>query len=137
MKAEGFYVQMINIDEGLSQARKGDISLSITDTESVVQIETGAEDAGFVKNSVYEVFLGLEDLMQSMQQNCDPLTPSFLEPEEVGRTSPDVLNLFTPSVISMNLKATTKDKLLKVVITYNAYKYIVWCLRCCLDKASW
>lgn len=40
---------MMNISDGISQARKDGISLSITETESVVKIETSAEDSGFVK----------------------------------------------------------------------------------------
>ena len=46
LKAEGFYVQMMNIDDGLSQARLGDIALSITEEEHKVTIETAPSASG-------------------------------------------------------------------------------------------
>ena len=49
LRSEGFYVQMMNINEGLSQARKGNTVLSIKEEESVVTIETSAEAAPAVK----------------------------------------------------------------------------------------
>ncbi|MCQ2596144.1 MAG: cation:proton antiporter [Treponemataceae bacterium] len=117
LKNEGFYVQMMNIDEGLSQARKGDISLSITEMESVVTIETSVEDAGFVKNSIYEVVLRLGDMIQSLKQNCAPIKPSMLDPEnDACRTDPDVLKLLSPEIVSMHLKGTTKDEVLQEMV---------------------
>ena len=116
LRNEGFYVQMMNIDEGLSQARKGDISLSITEMESVVTIESGAEDAGFVKNSVYEVVLRLGDLIQSLKQNCAPIKPAMLDPEDACRTDPDVIKLLNPKIVNMHLKGTTKDEILQEMV---------------------
>ena len=63
---------MMNISDGISQARKDGISLSITETESVVKIETSAEDSGFVKNAMYEVLIRLGNLVQDLKENYVP-----------------------------------------------------------------
>ncbi len=72
LKAEGFYVQMMNIDDGLSQARKNDMALSIMEQENLVTIETSEADSAFVKTSIYEVVLKLTDSMQNLTLGFDP-----------------------------------------------------------------
>ncbi len=116
LRGEGFYVQMMNIDEGLSQARKGDISLSITETESLVKIETAAEDAAFVKNSVYEVVVRLSDSVGCLREQCDPLKFSIMEPVEKSRSYKDVLALLSPQVLSTDLKGNTKEEILQDLV---------------------
>lgn len=116
LRGEGFYVQMMNIGDGLSQARKGDISLSITETESVVQIETAAEDAGFVKNSVYEVVLRLSDSVGCLREQCDPLKISVMQPVGKSRTYKEVLALLTPQVLSTRLAGNTKEEVLRDLV---------------------
>ena len=116
LRSEGFYVQMMNIDEGLSQARKGDISLSITETESLVKIETAVEDAAFVKNSVYEVVIRLSDSLGCLKEQCDPLKFSIMEPVEKSRSYKDVLALLSPQVLSTNLKGNTKEEIIRDLV---------------------
>ena len=116
LRAEGFYVQMMNIGEGISQARKGDIALSITESESCVKIETAAEDAGFVKNSVYEVVIRLSDSVGMLKEQCDPLKISVLEPVEKSRSCKDVMALLTPQVLSVRLQGNTKEEILRDLV---------------------
>ncbi|MDR0878863.1 MAG: cation:proton antiporter, partial [Treponema sp.] len=54
-RAEGFFVQVMNHDVGLSQVRKGDISLSLIVEDSTITIETSRADMNFAKTAVYEV----------------------------------------------------------------------------------
>ena len=72
LKAEGFYVQMMNIDDGLSRARKNDMALSIMEQETFT-IETSEADSVFVKTSIYEVVLKLTDSMQNLTLGFDPI----------------------------------------------------------------
>ena len=116
LRAEGFYVQMMNIGEGISQARKGDIALSITESESCVKIETAAEDAGFVKNSIYEVVIRLSDSVGMLKEQCDPLKISVLEPVEKSRSCKDVMALLTPQVLSVRLQGNTKEEILRDLV---------------------
>ena len=116
LRSEGFYVQMMNISDGISQARKDGISLSITETESVVKIETSAEDSGFVKNAMYEVLIRLGNLVQNLKENYVPEKINFFDQSEVSRTSSDILKLFTPDAVSVDLKGTTKEQILQEMV---------------------
>ncbi|AEF85252.1 Na+/H+ antiporter [Treponema primitia ZAS-2] len=116
LKAEGFYVQMMNIDEGLSQARKDDISLSITEAESMVTIETSGMDMPFVKTAVYEVILRLSDTIQKLKDSSDPgaMKKGLLDPG--GRTNDDVLSLIQAECVSLDLKGNTKEEILTEMV---------------------
>ena len=116
LRSEGFYVQMMNISDGISQARKDGISLSITETESVVKIETSAEDSGFVKNAMYEVLIRLGNLVQDLKENYVPEKINFFDQSEVSRTSSDILKLFAPDAVSVDLKGTTKEQILQEMV---------------------
>jgi Kef-type K+ transport system membrane component KefB/mannitol/fructose-specific phosphotransferase system IIA component (Ntr-type) len=109
LRAEGFYVQMMNIDDGLSQARKDDIALSITEEESAVTIETSRSDMPFVKNAVYEVILRLSDTIQKLKASADPaaMKKELLDPD--ARTSRDLLSLIEPESLCLELQGETKE----------------------------
>jgi fructose-specific phosphotransferase system IIA component len=112
LKAEGFYVQMMNIDEGLSQARKDDISLSIAEAESVIAVETSAMDMPFVKTAVYEVILGLNETVQKLKDSADPQAMKQALADSGGRTSDDILSLLQPDCVSLHLRGNTKEEIL-------------------------
>lgn len=128
LKAEGFYVQMMNIDEGLSQARKGDISLSITEQENVVTIETAQENSGFVKAALYEVVLRLSDSVQDLKNSCDTETLKKEFAESAIPFDPELLKLITPNVVCAELKAADKDGVLHelVALLSNSGKVRDW-----------
>jgi fructose-specific phosphotransferase system IIA component len=116
LRAEGFYVQMMNIEDGLSQARKGDIALSITEEESTVTIETSQADMTFVKTAVYEVILRLND---SIQQLKDSANPSEMKKELMdtgGRTSGDLLSLIREECFTLNLRGKTKEEIITELV---------------------
>jgi hypothetical protein len=116
LRAEGFYVQMMNIDEGLSQARKDDIALSIIEEESRVTIETSKSDMPFVRNAVYEVILELSDTIQKLKDTADPaaLKKDLLDKD--ARTSEGLLSLILPRCISLNLKGETKEAIITELV---------------------
>ncbi|GHV85964.1 sodium:proton antiporter [Spirochaetia bacterium] len=113
LKTEGFYVQMMDIDSGLSQARKDDIVLSITEEENNVSIEASAADLPFVKTAVYEVILMLNDSIQKLKAAADPhsLKKEIAGLEE-GRMQEDVLSLIKPELVSLDLKGAAKEEIL-------------------------
>jgi fructose-specific phosphotransferase system IIA component len=113
LKAEGFYVQMMNIDEGLSQARKDDISLSITESGSVVTIETATIDMPFVKTAVYEVILRLNETIKKLKESSDPKAMKEALADTRGRTSEDILSLVHAESISLRLQGNTKEEILR------------------------
>jgi fructose-specific phosphotransferase system IIA component len=116
LKAEGFYVQMMNIDEGLSQARKDDISLSITESESVVTIETANIDMPFVKTAVYEVILRLNETIKKLKESSDPKVMKEALVDTGGRTSEDILSLIHAEGISLRLQGNTKEEILREMV---------------------
>lgn len=128
LKDEGFYVQMMNIEDGISQARKNDIALSIIETESLVSIETSEEDAAFVKTSVYEVLLKLTESMENLTSGFDPVA---LKREMAGsavRMDPSLIKLLDKNTISVNLEANTKEGILKelVLLATNSGNVVDW-----------
>ncbi|MFP3089537.1 cation:proton antiporter [Treponema sp. TIM-1] len=116
LKAEGFYVQMMNMDEGLFQARKGDSALSITKKESALTIETSQVDMPFVKTAVYEVILGLHDTIQQLKRLSDPRAMKQELSSLEGRSREEVLSLIDPEGIILGLKGNTKEEIITELV---------------------
>jgi fructose-specific phosphotransferase system IIA component len=116
LKKEGFYVQMMNIDEGLSQARKDDIALSITEEESKVTIVTSHADMPFVKTAVYEVLLDLYEAIQNLKDSSDPKSMKLELLDKNGRTREDLLSLIRAESIILNLKGNTKEEVITELV---------------------
>lgn len=116
LKSEGFYVQMMNIDDGLSQARLGDIALSITEEENKVTIETAPEDIAFVKTSMYEVIVKLNDAIEKLKKSSDPMALKKDIETSGARANIDILKLIDTNSISTNLKGTTKKEIITELV---------------------
>ncbi|GHV27097.1 sodium:proton antiporter [Spirochaetia bacterium] len=116
LRTEGFYVQMMNIDEGLSQARKDDVSLSITESESVVTIETSIMDMPFVKTAVFEVILQLNETIQKLKDSSDPREMKQGLLDTGGRTNEDLLSLIQMECVSLRLQGNTKGEILAELV---------------------
>jgi fructose-specific phosphotransferase system IIA component len=116
LKAEGFYVQLMNIDDGLSQARKGDMVFSITEAEQIVTIETSQVDMPLVKTAMYEVILGLYDAVEKLKSSSDPKVMKQEISNLEGRTREEVLSLIEPPCIIPDLKSTTKEGIITELV---------------------
>jgi mannitol/fructose-specific phosphotransferase system IIA component (Ntr-type) len=107
---------MMDVDEGLSQARKDDIALSISREESTLSIKTAPEDMPFAKTAVYEVILRLSELIRKLKESSDPKTMKQELSGLEGRTSEDVLSLVTAEHICLDLKGTTKKEVITELV---------------------
>jgi Kef-type K+ transport system membrane component KefB/mannitol/fructose-specific phosphotransferase system IIA component (Ntr-type) len=116
LRNEGFYVQTMNMDEGLSQARKDDIVLSIAEEENSVAIETDKVDMPFVKTAVYEVILGLSDAIEKLRESSNPAAMKKELAEMDGRTSGDILALVKSECITLDLKGKNKKEALTELV---------------------
>ncbi len=116
LRAEGFYVQMMNIDDGLSQARKNDIALSITESEHKVTIETAPEDEAFVKTSMYEVILKLHDAIERLRESSNPESLKKELSEGAARSDKSLLKLIKKETVSTNLKGATKAEIITELV---------------------
>ena len=131
LRSEGFYVQMMNINEGISQARKGNTVLSIKEEESVVTIETSAEAEAFVKTSMYEMILGVIELINNLKKGFDgvALKKDILDSDSTDADSEhEFKKLISPELIITELKSETKEDLLKemVMVLTNSGKVRDW-----------
>jgi fructose-specific phosphotransferase system IIA component len=122
LKAEGFFVQMLNIDEGISQARKGDIVLSITESENVVRIETSKANMHFAKTAMYEAVIDLHFTIIKLknQSYTDELKKELSE--VYGRVSADLLNLIQANCVIPELQGDTKEEVIEELVKLLAYK---------------
>lgn len=116
LRAEGFYVQMMNIDDGLSQARKGDVALSITETENVVSIETSKDDLPFVKTAVFEVIVKLHDAIERLKADSDPEALRRELAEMGGKRNNELLKLVEADCVSVSLAGSTKEEILAELV---------------------
>jgi fructose-specific phosphotransferase system IIA component len=116
LKTEGFYVQMMNIDEGLSQARKDDISLSITEEEHKVTIVSAKVDVPFVKTAIYEVLLGLSNSIEALKSSSDPAAMRREISDLDGRQDRGLLTHIQSQCISINLQGNTKDEIITELV---------------------
>jgi Kef-type K+ transport system membrane component KefB/mannitol/fructose-specific phosphotransferase system IIA component (Ntr-type) len=112
LRAEGFYVQMMNIDEGLSLARKDDIALSIVEAENTVTVETDRADMPLVKTAVYEVILSLSETIEKLRASSDPHAMKRELAGMDGRTDGDILSLIRPDAVSVDLRGETKAEII-------------------------
>lgn len=113
LRAEGFYVQLMNISEGLVQARRSNTSYSFTLQGSILTIETDAADMGFIKGELYEVMIRLNKSLSSLSalKNTETLQYGFASPE--NRVTNSITKYLKEKCISTNLKGTTKDEIIE------------------------
>ena len=116
LRNEGFYIQVMNIDEGLSQARKDDIILFIKERENIVTIETFETEMPFVKTAVYEVIVELHETIHKLEESSDP---QIMKKQLLTSGSEADLNLL--SYISaehtiISLKGETKEEIITELV---------------------
>ena len=117
LRSEGFYVQLMNIYEGISTARRGDTAISLKEVESKIIIETAEEDMGFVKGELYEIMLRLNKSMQSLSalKNTQSLQYGFASAE--NRVTNSLTRYLNPACISCDLKGNTKSEIMEEMLT--------------------
>lgn len=116
LKSDGFYVQMMNMDEGLSQARKGDIALSITEENSRIRVETAPEDLAFVKTSIYEVVVKLHDAIERLKESIDPVALKQDVADSNSRKNRRLLDCLDPQTVIMHLNAVDKKAIIEELV---------------------
>ncbi|MDR3248816.1 MAG: cation:proton antiporter, partial [Treponema sp.] len=117
LRAEGFYIQTMNIDDGITQARKDNIALFITRSGSSLAIETANVDMSFVKTAVYEAILRLSDTIQKLKDAADPKAlQKDLMNNGQGRTTQELLDLITGECTVVDLRGSNKEEVLTELV---------------------
>ena len=118
LRSEGFYVQMMNFNEGLIQARKGDVALSMKTDESIISIETSEKDMGFVKAEISEIIIRLDKSMASLkyitERNKNAVQTGFQSgiANSQNRVENMLFKVLNKDSISCDLKGNSKDEIL-------------------------
>jgi mannitol/fructose-specific phosphotransferase system IIA component (Ntr-type) len=122
LRKEGFYVQVMNFDKGLCQARKDDISISIYEFENSVTMETSKTDMHFVKNVVYEVIVELHEAIQKLKDFSNPqeMKKDLLDSGDSklaqSRTDENLFLHICPECVIVNLKGETKEEVITELV---------------------
>ena len=105
-----FFVQKVNVSvtEGISQARKGDIAIFISEKGSTVTIKTSRADMPFVKNEMYEVILDLSETLHRLKTSAFMAKMKKELFDSSARAPKDVLALINARAFILSLKGTTK-----------------------------
>lgn len=116
LRMEGFYVQMMNISDGIAQARRSDTSYSIHLDGTVLRVDTETADMGFIKGEIYEVILRLNKSLSAMSdmKNAESLQYGFASAE--NRVTNSISRFLNPKCISCELKGGTKDEILHEMV---------------------
>jgi fructose-specific phosphotransferase system IIA component len=122
LKGEGFYVQMMNIDDGLSQARKDDISFSIIESESNVTIVCSKTSMLYIKTAMYEAIIELHRHIQMLNDSSDTGSLRKDLAQIDGCVDFGVLSLIDKKCITLDLKGTTKEEILVELVQMLAFK---------------
>ena len=117
LREEGFFVQMMNITDGICTARRGDTAISLREDGTKIIIETAEADMGFVKGELYEIMLRLNKSMQSLSalKNTQALQYGFASAE--NRVTNSMTRYLNKNCISTDLKGNTKDEILEELLT--------------------
>ncbi|MDR2543290.1 MAG: cation:proton antiporter [Treponema sp.] len=116
LRNEGFFIQTMNINEGLSQARKNDIALFITEKNRTISIATSKTDMPFVRNEIYEVILELSHNIEKLKTSMDPVKMKKNLLDTGARTTKDIFALINPECIKMELKSETKEEIITEMV---------------------
>jgi len=115
LRNEGFYIQM-NINEGVSQARKDDIAIFITEEHASIMIATAKTDMPFVKNEVYEVILDLYHNIERLKLSANPAAMKKELFDTHARTTKDIIALLDPDCFIMDLKGESKGQIISELV---------------------
>jgi mannitol/fructose-specific phosphotransferase system IIA component (Ntr-type) len=116
LRAEGFYVQTMNINEGLSQARKDHTVLAIGAEENTLTIVTDKTDLPFAKTVVYEVILGLNEAIQKLKESADPRVMKQELADMEGTSREGALSLLRNGCIALRLTGETKEEIITEMV---------------------
>ncbi|MDR0602497.1 MAG: cation:proton antiporter [Treponema sp.] len=116
LRAEGFYVQMMNMNKGICHARKDDIALSIAETGNILTIEAAGEDLPFVKTAVYEVILSLNESIEKLKESSDPARLKRELAGMEGRARDDALSLINEDAVITDLAGNTKEEIIAELV---------------------
>lgn len=117
LEAEGFWVQLMSISDGISQVRKGDIAVSIQENETDITITCAPEDLVFIKHVVHETLMALNASIEKLKAEFDPKRLQKEISGSAGRKSKEILKHLKTACVVPRLKAKTKEEAIKELVS--------------------
>jgi len=126
IRAEGFYVQVMNLDNNVALARKDDISVSISREGRSVIIETSSSDLPFVNNVVYEDIINLSEAMQKLKDSMNTTAMKKELFDRRGRTTNSLLSVIEANSIVLDVKGKNIEEIIRELVeTLNKQKKLL------------
>lgn len=113
---EGFLVQLMNIQQGISYIRKDEISIALREEETTLTLETAPDDVNFTRTAVYETIMDLNASFDKLSASYDPAKlRKELTPEMGGRTS-SFLRHIDKRCLTAQLQSNKKEDAIRELV---------------------
>jgi len=116
LKSEGFFIQTMDINKGLCQARKDDTSLTIREHGNKMTIQTANDDAHFARTVVYEVIVELYEYIGKLRESSNPRDMKKSLAEGGGKTRQNLLSYIHADCASASLRGTSKLEIITELV---------------------
>ncbi|MDD5707673.1 MAG: cation:proton antiporter [Kiritimatiellae bacterium] len=116
-RKEGFFVHMLNLDEGLYQVRKNVMVIGIACQDRTIEFKCSADEVPFVRTAMTEVVLELEQTLKELRRPLD--TGSLLSPSEdelTGTGNKRLLRYLRPDGMVPAISSLTKCDVISELI---------------------
>jgi mannitol/fructose-specific phosphotransferase system IIA component (Ntr-type) len=110
----------MNVDEGISQARKEKIVLVITQKERSITIVTDKDDMPFIKTAVYEVIVELSEVIRQLKESADPEALKRELAFLPGGRSGGALSFIRAEHVKLDLRGNTKEEAITELVDHIA-----------------
>ncbi len=116
LQEEGFFVQLMNVGDGIVQVRKDDIAFSLERKGGQLTLRTDPSDSLFVKTALFEAVARLNQRFEELRRTVDPKRLTKGLGEEGGRVDPGFREALSPDCIVLNLKGTDKESIITELV---------------------
>ena len=116
LQEEGFFVQLMNVGDGIAQVRKDDIAFSLERKGVELTLRMDPSDAIFVKTALFEAVAQLNQRFEELRRTMDPKRLTEGLDEEGGRVDPGFREALSPDCIVLNLKGTDKESIITELV---------------------
>lgn len=106
---EGFLVQIMNLSEGISHIRKNDVSISLVEEGTSINLVTAPEDMAFAKTAMHETLLQLDASFDRLKHDYDPDKIKHDIGIEAGRRDPTFLASVDRGCLTTELRGPAKE----------------------------
>ena len=116
LQEEGFFVQLMNVGDGIVQVRKDDIAFSLERKGAELTLRMDPSDAIFVKTALFEAVAQLNQRFEELRKNLDPKQLTEGLDEEGGRVDPGFREALSPECIVLSLRGTDKESVITELV---------------------